>query len=273
MGNTAESQIKDWLSKTGYPLEFYVADLFKKHGFNVDKSMYYLDLNSKEIREIDIIAFLDEYKNGFSFRFLFVIECKVIKGKSVIAFTDEDRRINSVINVFFKANSLGQKFLENVNFRNEAFRGIRIDKSVANSLKLCPIVKEKNETIKNEKENNKDVIYEAYRQVTKASEYLLNLFDDDKIHLNEKNCIIIFPMIIIDGELYNCSHNGSEMEIRETNHLKYLTHNPTSRVKMDLIDVCDKNSLEELIINYKKGIKVFFEDEIFQSFLKNNSPR
>jgi hypothetical protein len=236
--HNTENQIKEWLNKTGYPLELKVASIFRKHGFQVDKSFYYLDRTSNDTREIDVIAFYDEYRKGYLFRFFIVTECKTLVDKSVLAFTDNAEKTNRILNSFLKANIKGQKLLKHVNFRNENFQGIRFEDKIANALRICPIVESK-KSVNNPEKQNKDLIYEAYRQVTKASEYLLNFFEEPNNQFSDDTVIIIFPFIVIDGEMYECYHQNFDENfmIHSINNVKYLTHNPVSKVKMDLIDV------------------------------------
>jgi len=48
--------VQKFLQDNGYPFEMLVARELQKAGFHIQQSTYYLDLNTKIPREIDIIA-------------------------------------------------------------------------------------------------------------------------------------------------------------------------------------------------------------------------
>jgi hypothetical protein len=73
-------KVRDWLAKTGYPLESEVARAFRGVGFDVFQGLHYEadSADASGAREIDVLAVSDELVPGPLTRctVLFVIECK-----------------------------------------------------------------------------------------------------------------------------------------------------------------------------------------------------
>lgn len=76
------AQIHEWLRHEGYPFEMQVAQAFRKVGFHVTQSDYYIDPEEQKAREIDVVAVAQRAeKDGPVFRIMFLIECKSSKEK------------------------------------------------------------------------------------------------------------------------------------------------------------------------------------------------
>jgi hypothetical protein len=83
---TLQQKVSQWLSQEGYPLEFFTATTFRKHGFGVWQGYYAEDTKTSAVREIDIIAYVDRrLKDGF-LRIEHVVECKWTKEKPWVVF-------------------------------------------------------------------------------------------------------------------------------------------------------------------------------------------
>jgi hypothetical protein len=53
--------VREWLEGEGFPLEMRVAAAFRKTGFDVRQSSFYMDPESGKGREIDVIATDPDY--------------------------------------------------------------------------------------------------------------------------------------------------------------------------------------------------------------------
>lgn len=71
-----DSKILDWLQKQGYSLEMRVAQVFRKAGFEVSQFESYVDPNSGDLREIDVVASLDRQVEGVAVSVALFVECK-----------------------------------------------------------------------------------------------------------------------------------------------------------------------------------------------------
>ncbi len=88
MKNDLKVKVADWLKKEGYPLEMKVADIFRRNGFGVDQSSYFIDPETGKMREMDVIATaIDKYTSNINISW--VIECKSSKKYPWILFTSK----------------------------------------------------------------------------------------------------------------------------------------------------------------------------------------
>ncbi|MDO8268726.1 MAG: hypothetical protein Q7T32_12965 [Moraxellaceae bacterium] len=72
-----EQKIQDWLEKSGYPLELYVAAELQKRGYLCSKSDLYVDVNTNQPREIDVVGYHHGFDGGsYVICRKIVFECK-----------------------------------------------------------------------------------------------------------------------------------------------------------------------------------------------------
>src|SRR5687767_1963194 len=87
-----KSAVLDWLEKQGYPLEMHVAEEFRKAGFEVTQSEFYLDPDTNQPREVDVLAtnYVEITPTERVVRIRFVIECKRSRDKPWVMFVPPD---------------------------------------------------------------------------------------------------------------------------------------------------------------------------------------
>jgi len=56
-----EEKLLDWLKSEGYSLQMRTAQVFKEAGFDVSQSQCYLDPESDDLREIDVVASINRH--------------------------------------------------------------------------------------------------------------------------------------------------------------------------------------------------------------------
>ncbi|MGL0927348.1 hypothetical protein ACSTDW_22625, partial [Vibrio vulnificus] len=92
-GQYVEEKIKDWLKKTGYPLELYVQKELMKAGYSCDKSPLYVDLDTSVSRELDVVA--HKLVGGddipCSFETKLYIECKKSEKPLIVLTASSDK--------------------------------------------------------------------------------------------------------------------------------------------------------------------------------------
>lgn len=73
-----ETEISNWLKKSGYPLELYVASELQKRGYLCGKSEIFVDIETDKTREIDVTGYhYGEFEsNNYSSSRRIIIECK-----------------------------------------------------------------------------------------------------------------------------------------------------------------------------------------------------
>lgn len=87
-----ESKVLDWLKKQGYSLEMRVAQTFKQVGFEVSHFENYLDPESNDLREIDVVASIKHQVGEIDISARLFVECKYLRKPWVIFISP--RRFN-----------------------------------------------------------------------------------------------------------------------------------------------------------------------------------
>lgn len=97
-----KESIKEWLQKTGYPLELYVQQQLVKNGYTCNKSPIYVDLENEASRELDIVAYNypSDGDASCTFQPMLYIECKKSEKPLVVltASTDKTDRYRTLFN-------------------------------------------------------------------------------------------------------------------------------------------------------------------------------
>ncbi|MEZ0272330.1 MAG: hypothetical protein ACAH18_09570 [Methylophilaceae bacterium] len=86
MSQSLESRVLNWLTEQGFPLEMEVASMAKATGFEVSQSDYYLDPESGDAREIDLVLSVHSYRGNFSLTYNLFVECKSSRDKPWLLF-------------------------------------------------------------------------------------------------------------------------------------------------------------------------------------------
>ncbi|MGH8494410.1 MAG: hypothetical protein ACRERR_15085 [Moraxellaceae bacterium] len=104
MSEPIEQKIQGRLKKNGFPLEMAVASVAKATGFDVSQSDYYIDHDTNEPREIDLILSANKFIDGFNVSYNLLIECKSSKEKPWIIFGEKNlghqKNNNDIANIF-----------------------------------------------------------------------------------------------------------------------------------------------------------------------------
>lgn len=82
-----DDKLAEWLGTQGYPLEMEVAQEFRAGGFAVGQSTYFLDPETEEAREIDVIAWHEKKVSDIQVRLTCFIECKLSPERPWVIFT------------------------------------------------------------------------------------------------------------------------------------------------------------------------------------------
>src|ERR1035437_8775297 len=80
--------VRKWLAANGYPLEMKAAKVFKTAGFDVEQSEYYLDRDTEDYRELDILASLSRDSKRVHYSLRALVECKFCKSNPWLLLTD-----------------------------------------------------------------------------------------------------------------------------------------------------------------------------------------
>jgi hypothetical protein len=179
--------VREWLEGEGFPLEMRVAAAFRKTGFDVRQSSFYMDPESGKGREIDVIATDPDYIGLVEIHF--VVECKSSK-KSWVLLTSED--VLSNYNRLFALSILSKDVVES--FANR----------VGELMDLLPWLRKSSRSgyaLRHAFAGSHDFAYSAAMSVAKACESLVRPLDTRYI----APFILAFPVIVIDTPLFECT--------------------------------------------------------------------
>ncbi len=218
-----KSNITKWLNKQGYPLEMRVASTLQKCGYRVVQSEYYIDPESGNSREIDIVAIVNKEIHGVLFRISLHIECKRSK-KPWILFTSANKSLAGSARVSQRAaNSLGRNFLL------QACR-----ESSVQELALFALPKRPAYGVTQAFTTGKDVCYSAVTSASKAA--YATVAELDEIQQRKKSlvlfprahdiCSIALPIVVVEGELFEAYlSEGSSVIVNEISNSTLLWRN------------------------------------------------
>ncbi|MBD2560081.1 MULTISPECIES: hypothetical protein [Nostoc] len=186
MKDELKKKVQAWLEEQGYPLEMKVAKAFAESDFEVRQSSFYIDPESNEVREIDIVVCNSTYVIDV-FDVYFVIECKSVSRPWVL-FTSENTFAN--YNKYFAYclySEVGKKLFINKTleilargdvltwFNKKGRNGYSMTEAFTSSI---------------------DNTYKAAMSALKAAVALKILADENK------RLTFIFPVIVVDGSLF-----------------------------------------------------------------------
>lgn len=238
-------KIKEDIEKSGLPLEIDVNDILRKRGWEVSNQRYYLDQVEKKPRYTDIVATrLEEIKSPKLDRLniTLIMECKrsskpwvfytVPKGEMhepsfgqvfLIKFNSQPKLPYPEYKLFWHSHY----FLGNVNkiaIRSYvAFAEGKNGINTAINQSLKALIYNKNET---------SVL------LTKLPREVWGVI------------IIYYPVVILDGEIYECEKNKNGLKISKATYEQYEVHygvSETVKEETYLVDIVKKEFLHKYL--------------------------
>lgn len=208
-----KQKVADWLNKNGYPLEMRVASMIRKYSdFAIRQGWHYIDVESGDSREIDIVC-TAEVSSGVA-EINFVIECKSTKKPWVLFTSDDAADSYHELNSFGIFSELARKELS-TDYLSET-RGLSIeDKDRIPWFKKDGLL---GYSIAQAFEGNKDAPYNASLSTIKAATWLKSnsLWQNSAEY---RPYAISFPIIVTDVPLFECSlGEDNEPALKEIDH-------------------------------------------------------
>jgi hypothetical protein len=240
-----ESRLRKWIENKGIPLEMKTAQLFQKLGYEISSSVNYKDSETSKIREIDIIArkyhLMDEH---IFFCINFVIECKYSQNRPWILF----KQLN-------KENKKEEYSTFHTAFGNYYGDVALLELYPTDYLKnpLFKIEREPYYSIRQSLIDNKDIdsSYIAIKQLLNAIISLKEREHKDKFFAN-----IYIPLVIVDGQLYECYlTDNSGIEIRKNDFGMLMISKAESNYGQIYIRVVSYDYLDNYLIELDDGIE------------------
>lgn len=239
-----EKRVREELEKTGLTTEIKATRILKENGWIVYNEYPYLDREANKMRLLDIKATKTYATSANSktdnsskseLECELYIECKKSTKHSWVFYTDivpypyialfVDKFAQDYMDRLFETLSKSEENTETKTILSETPKTIlskipiRLDKmsyKIALSHKVIF--------------GKKDEFYEAQMQILKA------------LHAEETSPrtlerIVAIPLILFDGNLFECYYRGSELHVSKINYTRYLSHGLPEQKITALIDV------------------------------------
>lgn len=251
MSDDLEVRVRSWLNKQGFPLEMEVASIAKEAGFDVGQSESYLDPQTGEAREIDLIlskgGFTNASDSGYMTYKLYV-ECKSSKDKPWLLFSTlrEEEEHPELLDLM-RIMSIEESVIA-----NEFAHKLVVDRAFAGeggklfpNLMTQPMI---GYGLTQAFSEAQDTPFKALMSSTKAALALTIREDEMGGHGTPFN--LAFPVVVIDVPLFCVSYNSETSQIHMT--------------EIEIGNLLWKHSLSGryrfgIYIVTKKALKEFFE--------------
>jgi len=228
-----EDRVKKEIEKTGLTTEIKVTKILKDNDWSVHNEYPYLDAEENKIRLLDIKAVKyiltpNESDNSSTSKSSceLYIECKKSTKQSWVFYTETvpysylELTLDKLV-----AESFGKVF--NASIESEKNAQINIFTRIPTKFKKLDYrVALSHKTIFGEK----DDFYNAQMQILKALHHEASLEEITKE-------MTIIPIIIFDGNLFECNYKLNELHVTKTNYTRYLSYGLPSQEIPALIDV------------------------------------
>lgn len=248
MKEDLSTKIEDWLKTQGYTLEMYTAKAFQKANFKVAQSVHYLDSETNQAREIDLVCYYSKVVNGVTFNLTFVIECKGGKDKPWLVF-----KSNGTSNV----HQLRLGYIDGTGNGLRLIRKLTSKRSKHNesitffTQPSAPL----GHGVTQAFTSGHDSTYSATMTSLKAIKYFIDKYRRNKA----KVCSLYFPLIIIDNRLFDVMLlEDNAIQINEVKQSKF-TQIRSDLDKTSLILLSTRDNLETLCDELRKSCDLFFK--------------
>jgi|GEM_PF-4594465 len=206
--------------------------------------MQYVDIDTNQIREIDIVAKLIKYVGEYQINFSFVIECKSSKIKPWVAFMTDDNTFEVDKYKILSATSNGEILLAKIKELNPYLLNVFTNNSNYYAYSLVQALKNK---------DNYDAAYKGVSSINKAIEYYK--YFDNQI---EKSITFYIPILALEAKLHECWLNvNGLLDIKNVIRSKYLARSSADILTNYFIDIITREAINEYAENYKKVINHF----------------
>ena len=257
---TLEEHLIQQIRMSGYPLEIEISNILDKRKYVVFNTQYYFDEEAQKGRAIDIYALPldpDPYNDKilpFRLRTELMIECKKSESYAWVFYTRPRLPMTSIYTrgqlttwlpkrKQFSADS-SEWFFESqcLKLHYDSFNRIAV---AYDELK-----KAKSST---KKDSHRREIFEAINQLVKFVNYLNHKTETRISELPEGSphrelIMILFPVIVFDGDMFEVVFNHKEPKLKKTNHILLSTHRHCPYCKESksfTIDIVHRSYFEE----------------------------
>lgn len=237
-------KVQVWLETEGYPLEFRVADTFRRAGFDTSQGLYVKDPATGEAREIDVLADITIRPSEDKwFRISQMVECKWSKDKPWVIFTSARTGMAESACI---AQSIGSSL-------GEAAMFCLAGDTDLHSLELfkCP---ERGgfagrRAFEKQEKDKFDQFYRAIQGLVANATSRAQSYDRPRDESGEipHYGLLVFPIIVIDGNLFEGFYDPKTggIVVQEANYVRMLWRGSTAnRRAITPVDIVTVTSID-----------------------------
>jgi hypothetical protein len=208
---------KEWLQKEGYPLELKTAKIFETAGYSIAQGEYYNDSETNKLREIDIIADIQQKSSSpashISIMLKFVVECKSSKDKPWIFFLSSNKLMPLSINSLCESK-------QNENTKNLLYNLGYIDNLPKPGFIYGPERQAYGTTTAFKTKDAMDIAYNSCLRISQAIQQIDEL---GLLALPMTEYVLLkVPLVVVEGTLYNAYLSSSDTLLEKCNYGRLL---------------------------------------------------
>jgi hypothetical protein len=280
-------EVKKWLEQEGYSFELKVARTFKRAGFEVSQFESYVDPESKDLREIDVVAWIKETHEGLTVSFNFYIECKYAKNPWIIFRSKKQTHplayFSRILNEDYNLSNWDKR--KNFQDRVLACLLTNVGTSQIQNSNVFTLPPEIGYGITESWKTKKDNAYIAITQITKcihSHDYEVENEYNNVIEEHESiqefgssgprklsiHCRIGFPIIIVRGKLFECFlHENDTIDLSETTkgiiQMNRKTYYSDEAIKMpsSIINIVCESEIEDFASNLYHAARLILSND------------
>jgi len=196
------TRIQGWLETQGYPLEFKVAAAFQAAGMATRQGFFVREVNGQSAREVDVIARIRSKTENSNVSVTFVVECKWSRDKPWVIFTDANTKMAPSACIAQTIGSrLGEAALHCL-AANKSLHGLESfamrDRNGFNGRRAFS------------SESDQDHFYSTVQSIVSKSVAYVTEADDGEDKIIPQYGTIAFPLIVLDGDLFEVFFDSSQ---------------------------------------------------------------
>jgi hypothetical protein len=229
-------RVRRWLTTTGYPLEMRVAlELSKQRPSSIEQSKYYVDLNTRKIRETDVVGVWTARHENLDVELRLVVECKS-KPAPWIVFDSGDGPSEAIRERWDLSlhraprDAVGNEipFAPNpksFEMHRSLFKPGILSYGVVELTTKAN--RDRREAVDGngvrEQSGDRDVAWDAVHKAVSAAEGLLAELPDGETRFNSApTAHLVVPVVVTTGGLVRAYLAGSEIEVEEVERAEVL---------------------------------------------------
>lgn len=235
------------MNDEGYPLEYFVAHSFLRHGFQISQGDYTHD-GISERREVDVAAYRTRKAGGGFVRLYNIVECKWTRDKPWVVMTSPTHRMTSSAIIAQALASRGGNAAMWVNSGNTALKGLKLFESPS------PAGFGGRQSLS----KGQDKFYDSLRSVTSVSIATANQYNPQILFEFPEACTVVFPMVVIDGDLFEARYDpeADKLDVEPVAHSRCHWRGSDHSPFWTTVDIVTKEGLEDFVAQRRSDFDV-----------------